>query len=182
MPRASPTGPGPAPRLTAPLGGAASQAQTLRKALRRRPAAAAAAPSPRSPRYIRLGPGGGKGKAANPGGSARPSLAHLQRGCTARLETLANFHLQRTCLKIRPKPELLQLSDFIQNSPQQLKFLKHPCQVYMPRLGHSEMCRFHRESSKSFPPAVLLKQSALFSLHVTVPSLRLLLQCTLGTG
>lgn len=60
--------PGPAPRLTAPLGGAVSQAQTLHKALRRaRPAAAAAAPGPCSPRSIRPGPGGDKGKAANPG-------------------------------------------------------------------------------------------------------------------
>lgn len=123
-----------------------------------------------------------QGESREPCGSSRPSLAHLQRGSTARLETLANFYLQRTRLKIRPKPEQLQLSGFIQNSPHQLKSLKHLCRLYTPRLGHSERCRFHRESSKSSPPAVPLKQSAIFSLHVTVPSLRLLLECILGTG
>ncbi|XP_041897572.1 uncharacterized protein LOC121670827 [Corvus kubaryi] len=121
-----------------------------------------------------------QGESSKPWGSAGPPLAHLQRGCTARLETLANSHLQRTCLKMRPKPEPLQLSGFIQNSPHQLKSLKHLCQVHTPRPGHSEMCRSHRESSKSSPPAVLFNQSAIFSSHVT--SLRLLLECTLGTG
>lgn len=123
-----------------------------------------------------------QGESSKPWGSAGLSLAHLQRGCTACLETLANFHLQRTRLKMQPEPEPLQLSGFIQNSPHQLKSLNHPCQVHTPRRGHSDMCHSHRESSKSSPPAMLLNQSAIFSSHMTVLSLRLLLECILGTG
>lgn len=104
-----------------------------------------------------------QGESSKPWGSAAPSLAHLPRGSTARLETLANSHLQQTRLKIRPKPGPLQLSDFIQNSPHQLKPLKHPCRVHTPRRGHSEMYRFHRESSV-FPSSCAAQPVCYFLL------------------
>ena len=119
-------------------------------------------------------------------GSAGPPLAHVQRGCTPRKETSGNSHLQRTPLKIRPKPKPLQLWRLHSAPATPTETFETPLPDAHAQAGPRRGYRFQREISKPSPPAVLPELSAqpliaVFSFHVSVPSLWLLLECTVGT-